>query len=451
MIHETRIADLNEAPVAEGRYVLYWMQASQRSRWNYALEHAIERANERKLPLTCVFGLTDGYPEANLRHYAFLLQGLGAAAEGLADRGVTFVVLRDRPDAAALRLADAAALIVCDAGYLRHQRRWRDRVADEAPCPVVEVEADVVVPVETVMQKEAYSAAVLRRRIAPLLEDYLVELEPRKLKRSPAELDVEGEDLDDLDGLLDRLEVDRSVTPSERFRGGQDSAGALLDAFVRERLKDYHQCRNAPGEDCVSHMSPYLHFGQISPVEIALAVRSWPHRPTEARDAYLEELIVRRELSMNFVHFNPEYDKLACLPDWARKTLEAHAGDDREATYTESQLDAAQTHDPYWNAAQREMVATGKMHNYMRMYWGKKILQWIRDPARAFQIALRLNNRYELDGRDPNSYAGIAWCFGKHDRPWVEREVFGKVRYMSDSGLERKFDMSAYLDRVGRG
>ncbi len=192
-------------------------------------------------------------------------------------------------------------------------------------------------------------------------------------------------------------------------------------------------------------MSPYLHFGQISPLHIALEVLK---TKSPGKSAYLEELIIRRELAVNFVYYNREYDNLKCLPDWAYNTLMEHRKDKREYIYSLEEFENAETHDPYWNAAQLEMVHSGKMQGYMRMYWGKKILEWAQNPEKAYQIALKLNNRYELDGRDPNGYAGVAWCFGKHDRAWKEREIFGKVRYMNDHGLRRKFKMDSYVDVV---
>jgi deoxyribodipyrimidine photo-lyase len=195
-------------------------------------------------------------------------------------------------------------------------------------------------------------------------------------------------------------------------------------------------------------MSPYLHFGQISPLFIALQTHAAKGIKKQNKDAYLEELVVRRELSMNYCFYNPHYDSYSGLPDWAQKTLKAHRNDKREYIYSITELERARTHDPYWNAAQREMLLTGKMHNYMRMYWGKKILEWSATPEDAFKNALYLNNKYELDGRDPNSFTGVAWCFAKHDRPWNERAVFGTVRYMSSSGLERKFDMDAYVQKI---
>jgi deoxyribodipyrimidine photo-lyase len=192
-------------------------------------------------------------------------------------------------------------------------------------------------------------------------------------------------------------------------------------------------------------MSPYLHFGQISPLYVALKVSK---TSSAGKDSYLEELIVRRELSHNFVFYNNSYDKFACLEPWAMRTLNFHCRDKREYVYTFEQFEKAQTHDPYWNAAQKDMVITGKMHGYMRMYWGKKILEWSRNPQAGFKIALQLNNKYELDGRGPNAFAGVAWCFGKHDRAWGERSVFGKIRYMNAAGLKRKFDADAYVKKI---
>jgi deoxyribodipyrimidine photo-lyase len=229
---------------------------------------------------------------------------------------------------------------------------------------------------------------------------------------------------------------------------GDALSGQSLDAFIRDKLKHYNDLRNDPGTDYGSQMSPYLHFGQISPLEIALKVRRARGKAKDAKEAYLEELIVRRELSMNFVHYNPHYDAYQSLPDWAQKTLKAHEKDHRETIYSLEEFEHARTHDPYWNAAQTEMVDTGKMHNYMRMYWGKKILEWSKTPEKAYRTALSLNNKYELDGRDPNGFTGVAWCFGKHDRAWPERPIFGKIRYMNAAGLRRKFDIEAYVRRV---
>jgi deoxyribodipyrimidine photo-lyase len=447
-IQAERVQVLSAADVREGgRYVLYWMQQAQRAEFNHALEYAVHRANELGLPLLVAFGLMDDYPEANLRHYHFLVHGLADVAAALRRRDIAFVVQRGAPDEVALRLAADAALVVCDRGYLRPQRAWRERVAADAGCSVVQVESDVVVPVELASDKKEHAARTLRPKITRHLDRFLVELPPARLQdtRAPA---VEGEDVDDPDGLLETLELDRSVPPVPLFEGGTSAGRQVLANFLESRFAEYAVHRNQPQTNHVSHMSKYLHFGQLSPVYIALQVRQHADRVDENVETYLEELIVRRELPMNFVFYEPRYDEYAALPEWARRTLAEHAGDPRDPRYTPVQLEDAATEDPYWNAAMREMRHVGYLHNHMRMYWGKKILEWSATPEEAYNTTLRLNNTYFVDGRDANSFANVAWVFGQHDRGWTERAVFGKTRYMNAAGLERKADPAAYVARV---
>jgi deoxyribodipyrimidine photo-lyase len=446
-IQETRIHRLNDRGPARGEYVLYWMQQSQRAELNHALEYAVQRANELKQPLLVGFGLMDDYPEANLRHYHFMLQGLQHTQHALHRRGLRMTIHRGSPDAVALRLARRASLVVCDRGYLRHQKSWRRCVAESFEGEVVQVESDSIVPVEVVSGKAEHAARTLRPRIQRHLDDYLIDLRPTPVARDSIGLAPAGLDLGDLDPVLSRLKLDRSVPPVSLFPGGTPEAKSRLRHFLRRPFEGYAEHRSQPETDSVSHMSKYLHFGQISPVYVALQVRGAASQD-EDRAAYLEELVVRRELALNFVHYTEDYDQYTCLPEWARATLDAHRGDPRPQLYTRAQLDAAATLDPYWNAAMREMKHTGYMHNHMRMYWGKKILEWSRTPEAAYRVALDLNNRYFLDGRDPASYANIAWVFGLHDRPWPGRAVYGNVRSMSAGGLERKADMAAYVDRV---
>ncbi len=448
MIHPSRIQPLNSRSIQDGRYVLYWMQASQRVECNHALEYAVGEANERNLPVVVVFGLTEQFPEANLRHYAFMLEGLEEVRKRLNSRGIRFVLVHRSPELAATAMAEEAALVVADRGYLRIQRQWRNHVAKNAPCSVVQVESEAVVPVETASPKEEYTAGTLRPKLQRILEGYLVPLKEKTVRKDSLSLRLDADPEGELTSLLKKMKIDRSVSPVRAFRGGTARANALLEGFIAKKIRHYDELRNDPGLDYSSHLSPYLHFGQISPLAVALRISGERSVPAAARESFLEELIVRRELGMNFVFYNDRYDEYECLPDWARKTLAEHAKDRREYLYGPEQWERAGTHDPYWNAAQREMMITGKMHNYMRMYWGKKILEWSRTPAEAFRTAITLNNRYELDGRDPNGFAGVAWCFGKHDRAWSERKVFGKIRYMNDAGLKRKFDMDAYLKKV---
>jgi deoxyribodipyrimidine photo-lyase len=448
MIHPERTRAMNARAERAGEYVLYWMQASQRAQCNHALEYAVRRADELRKPVLVCFGLTGRYPGANARHYGFMLEGLRETATALAERGIGFAMRSGDPEGVAVEAARRACLLVMDAGYLRHQREWRRRAAERVGFAAVQVESDLVVPVETASPKEEYMAASFRPRQRRALERFMVPLRERAPKVRWRGGLPEGLDLADVEKLLARLKVDRSVAPVAERRGGTAEAMRRLREFLARGLARFAEERNDPNADAVSRMSPYLHFGQISPLTIALAVREAGGAGAEA---YLEELLVRRELSANFVWYNGAYDRYEGLPEWCRKSLAARAGDPRPYLYSGEQLDRAETHDPYWNAAQREMVRTGAMHGYMRMYWGKKILEWTRTPEEAFGIALRLNDRYELDGRDPNGHAGVAWCFGKHDRPWTGRPVFGNVRYMNDAGLRRKFDAAAYARRFGAG
>jgi deoxyribodipyrimidine photo-lyase len=455
VIHDARIHPLNDKPVRKtGGFVLYWMQQSQRAEWNHALEYAVERANGLGLPVAVVFGLMDDYPEANERHVAFMLQGLEEVFQTLEKRGIRAFAGRGHPADIALKAGREAALIVCDMGYLRHQAEWRARVADEAGCEVVEVESDVVVPVETASDHAEYMARTIRPNLHKQLDEFLKPV--RNVKCTAGILPASS--FRTLEKICTpappvptpgELKLDRSVGAVELFKGGTAEAKKRLKQFIAGSLAVYSDHSNQPQTDDVSMLSPYLHFGQISPLYIALEILK-SDAAKEAKDAFIEQLIVRRELAMNFVWFTPDYDRFSCLPDWAKLTLKNHATDKREYLYRREQLEQSQTHDPYWNAAMTEMRVSGFMHNYMRMYWGKKILEWCPSPEEAFDTALAINNKYFIDGRDPNSYAGVAWIFGKHDTAWAERPVFGKTRYMNAAGLKRKCKIDAYVEKVQR-
>ncbi len=445
MIEPARISVVKNRPPVSGRYVLYWMQASQRARHNPALEYAARQANDLQKPLLVFFGLTGSFPEANLRHYAFMLDGLRETHAALHRRGIQLVLRNVSPDEGAAELSRDAVLTVVDRGYLKIQNQWRARFADRAACPVVQVESDVVVPVDTASPHEEFSAATFRPKVSKHIDTFVVPLKTTRLKRDSLGMRFDSLACTKRDSILDALDIDRSVKASPLMRGGTAQAEKHLSAFIDTQLEEYADRARDPSHPCRSLLGAYLHFGQISPVFIALSIKK---SGKKGAAAYLEELIVRRELSMNFAHYNRSYDSYECLPAWALQTLDGHARDTREPIYPLDRLERAQTHDRCWNAAQQEMVHTGYMHGYMRMYWGKKILEWSPSPKEAFDRALYLNNRYQLDGRDPNSFAGVAWCFGKHDRPWKERPVFGKVRYMNEAGLRRKFAIDDYIERV---
>jgi deoxyribodipyrimidine photo-lyase len=468
-IHPSRITRLNEKEVRpEGSYVLYWVQRAQRSVDNHALEYAVAWANRLKVPMVACFGLTKGYPEANLRHYTFLLEGLRDLAQGLEERGIGFLCAWGSPPDVALRMADDAALVVTDGAYLRHLREWRAQVARESPCRVDLVETDLVVPVRQASNHREYAARTLRKKLMAQVPELAhlpepqgsdhpsVEMARRILTQggpgAPRNQGLEPIDSLDPDQVTPHLEVDTTVGPvSPWFSGGQTEARRRFASFLTERFADYDDRRNHPAEDVTSGMSPYLHFGHVSPVRLVIdAEEARGAVPSGNVDTFVEELVVRRELAYNYCYYTPGYASYESLPDWAQSTLAVHKSDERPAVYDEAALEAGETHDDYWNAAMTEMKVTGSMHNYMRMYWGKKILEWSADPKSAFETTLRLNNKYFLDGRDANSYANVGWIFGLHDRPWPERAIYGKVRTMTASGLERKTDIASYVLKVRR-
>jgi deoxyribodipyrimidine photo-lyase len=441
VIDESRIQRLNKNIYQKGEYVLYWMQASQRAECNQALEYAIFESNIRNLPVIVYFGLTDHFPEGNDRHYYFMLEGLIDVREKLRRKRIGMVIEKISPERGVVEFAKRASMLVCDRGYLQIQKKWRDYAAVNVKCPMIQVESDVVVPVGVASSKEEYSAATLRRKLQNLVPRFsALQEEPAPLIDS-TRLEGDSFDISNIPRAISELSIDHSIRPSPIFHGGTEEAKKHLNTFIESKLDRYEYLKNDPNEDVLSHLSPYLHFGQISPLYVASEVGC---HGGSSGDTFLEELIVRRELSMNFVQYNPRYDSFAGLPDWAQKSLLEHQEDPRKYLYSSQELEKGFTHDPYWNAAQREMIATGKMHGYMRMYWGKKILEWTPMPQEAYKIALYLNNKYELDGRDPNGYAGVAWCFGKHDRPWGPHPIFGNIRYMSAEGLRRKFDADTY-------
>ena len=435
-------------PNSDGKVVVYWMQRAQRARDNPALETAIAAANAVGKPPVVYFAMIAGVRGANLRHYRFMVEGLRELAEDLAERRIAFV-LRKSPDHSVLRFCDEVrpALVVSDENPLRSAERARAQAAARLRCPFWTVDADVIVP-SRLLQKEQYAARTIRPRIQAHLPRFLhpicrqvprhVWIRPRRLHGLRADLSV-----------LDDFALDRSVSPVCTYRGGSHAADRVLRRFLRTRLRGYAEQRNHPERDATSQLSPYLHFGHIGPHTVALAVRA-ADAPARDREAFLEQLIVRRELAVNFVRYNQAYDRLGSAEPWALRTLAAHRADPRPYRYTSRQLEQAETHDALWNAAQRQMVGTGWMHGYLRMYWAKKILEWSASPDTAYETAVTLNDRYELDGRDPNGYAGIAWAVaGKHDRAWgPERPIYGTIRYMSSANTARKFDSAAYIERI---
>jgi deoxyribodipyrimidine photo-lyase len=420
------------------------MQRAQRGVDNPALNLAIEVGNALAKPVVAVFALTADYPEAQRRHYRFLVEGLKDASADMAARGVPLIVRLGSPEVVVPAFVEEvrASMLVGDENPVQVGRKWREQVARGLALPFHLVDADVVVPT-SLFPKEEHAARTLRPKIHRVWKDYLKPLSRPRARASWNEGLPAGEVIDP-DALIAKLKVG-GIGEIADYSGGTREALRRLRQFLAERLDRYAAARNEPTPYCTTELSAHLHFGHVSPLTIALGAMS-SGAPQESIDSLLEELIVRRELAINFVARNPKYDRLEGCPEWARKTLSAHASDRRPVLYTASQLEAGETHDPLWNSAQKEMVLTGRMHNYLRMYWAKKILEWTPDPETAFQIALDLNDRYEMDGRDPNGYTGVAWAIGgKHDRPWPERPIFGTVRFMSYESTRKKFDSAGYI------
>ena len=440
------------APKTEGKCVVYWMQRAQRGVDNHALNVAIEVGNELGLPVVVFFAGIANFPHANLRHYHFLNQGLVDVEADLHKRNVSFV-LRNAPNESHERLLGDvdAAMVIGDENPMRAPESWRADLAKHIDIPFWTVDADVVIP-SKLIEKAQYGAYTIRPRLYKLLPQYLVAFENPHAKvawRKPKGFEQASVHEDMTKGWT---KLDRSVGPVEYWQGGTHAGLKRLKLFCERLLPTYDMDRNKPEMDGTSAMSPYLHFGHLGPQTIALAIEDAVKvNPAlkPVRDSYFNELIAWRELAVNFVRFSKVYDTPECAEDWAKKTISEHDGDEREVVYTTAQMENSQTHDELWNAAQIQMVRHGWMHNYMRMYWAKKILEWTPNVDEAMKACVYLNDKYFIDGRDPNGYSGIAWAMvGKFDRPWGSRAVFGKRRYMSGASTGKKFDSKGYIRQM---
>ena len=427
--------------------VAYWMSRDQRREDNWALLFAKSLAMERKVPLVVIFCLAPAFLGATIRQYGFMLRGLEEVEGGLEDRAIPFYLLQGNPGTEISRFIrhHAIGALVTDFDPLRIKKKWKEAVAARIDVPLFEVDAHNVVPCWIVSPKQEYAAYTLRpkiKRLLPFYMDAFPRLKPLTIcwnKKVPKV---------DWIRLIDSLAVDRSVAEVSWIKPGEKQAGQALNRFIRSGLSNYARSRNDPTQSGQSNLSPYLHFGQLSAQRVALSVIT-SKAPVAVKEAFLEELIVRRELADNFCFYNASYDQLQAFPGWAQVTLDAHRNDKRGAVYSLDEFERGKTHDQLWNAAQMEMVTRGKMQGYMRMYWAKKILEWAGSPEEALQYAIYLNDKYEIDGRDTNGYAGIAWSLGGlHDRAWNERPVFGKIRYMSYNGCKSKFNVGRYITDI---
>ncbi len=485
MVPRLRIRSVNDAPPRpQGKYVLYWMIAARRTRWNFALERAVEWCRELDRPLLVLEALRCGYRWASDRFHRFVIDGMRDNARALAGTGVLYHPYLEPEEGAGKglleALADGAAVVVTDEFPSFFLPRMVAAAGGKLPVRLEAVDGNGLLPLAAA--DKAYARAYdFRRFLQRELPPHLLEM-PRpdplagarlpSRERLPAgiagrwprasEALLEGGG----DGLAE-LPIDHDVAPVD-YRGGAAEGERVVERFLDERLPRYAEGRNHPDEPVSSGLSPYLHFGHVSVHQVlaALAEREdWTpdrlaHRADGKRtgwwgmgaaaESFLDELVTWREVGYNFSARRDDYHRYGSLPDWALDTLEAHAADERPHLYRRAGFERAATHDEIWNAAQRQLLAEGRIHNYLRMLWGKKILHWTASPRRALELMIELNNKYAVDGRNPNSYSGIFWVLGRYDRAWgPERPVFGKVRYMSSRNTRRKLKLGAYLERWG--
>jgi deoxyribodipyrimidine photo-lyase len=444
-IHPDRVHLLGESSCRDQvQYVLYWMSLSFRAHWNYALEYAVGLAEATDSKVVVLISLEPQQTHLNARHLTFLLESLPEIEQALVDRGIKCItrVAPIEKNIEALT-ADAFAMVT-DCPYLDEDRDWLERALNVAQCPITQIEGNLIVPVEAASSHQEYAARTLRPKITECYIDYLEKPTSSMLPKSSLNMSLKGEDISEPGNLLHQIEFEQPVAPvAEYHTGGFSAAKSRLDHFLHNDLEAYEDQRQSPTQPAVTQLSMYLSMGMIAPAYVLKRIEAY--LPSENAAALREELLVRRELACNFVYYADHYDRLSALPDWAQQTLDEHERDQRPHRYTRSELEAGATHDDAWNACMNRMKEYGYLHNHMRMYWGNQILIWCNTPDYAHQTLLYLNNKYFLDGNDPNSYANALWVFGLHDRAWKERKVFGKVRPMNHNGLRRKIDLETWL------
>ncbi|EDW08131.2 deoxyribodipyrimidine photo-lyase [Drosophila mojavensis] len=431
--------------------VVYWMSRDARVQDNWALLFAQRLALKLELPLTVVFCLVPKFLNATLRHYKFMLGGLQEVEQQCRELNVSFHLLLGP---AVERLPqfvkdEKIGAVICDFAPLRLPRQWVEDVVKALPAhvPLTQVDAHNVVPLWVTSDKQEYAARTIRNKINSKLSEYLTEFPPL-IKHAYG--NVKGSRSVDWTAAYEMLSCDKSVDAVEWAKPGYTAACRQLYDFCTRRLRHFNDKRNDPMADALSGLSPWLHFGQISAQRCVLEVGRYKTIYKESVEAYFEEAIVRRELADNFCYYNEHYDSLKGLYSWAYESLQAHRKDKRSPCYSLEELEHSRTYDDLWNSAQLQLVKEGKMHGFLRMYWAKKILEWTETPEQALEYSILLNDKYSLDGRDPNGYVGCMWSIGGiHDQGWKERAIFGKIRYMNYQGCKRKFDVNAYVMRYG--
>ena len=442
MIDPSRIRTL-KAGAFGGKAVLYWMIRDKRVSDNWSLLVAQQIAIKNKVPLIVCFQFIGKFPDSNIRQNGFLFKGLLETRHTLQKLNIEFLFLQGRPEKVINQLIEKRSIgtVVVDHNPLNVYRKRIKRVIGKTDIPFYQVDAHNIVPCWKASGKKEYAAYTIRPKIKNNLKRYLTDM-PQVISHPYG--DPQMKDLS-LNSILSGIVQDSTVKEVDWVNPGEIAAKDILNK-LKTKLKGYSSNRNDPTKAALSDLSPYFHFGHIAPQRVAWEIHK-SKLQKEDKDAFLEEMIIRRELSDNFCEYEPEYDQFEGFHAWSQKTLNEHRNDEREYIYPLGQFEAAETHDDLWNAAQNEMKITGKMHGYMRMYWAKKILEWTPSPEIAQQIAIDLNDKYELDGRDPNGYTGIAWSIGGiHDRAWFERPIFGKIRYMNYNGCKSKFDVMKYIE-----
>ncbi|MBT8380045.1 MAG: deoxyribodipyrimidine photo-lyase [Ignavibacteria bacterium] len=443
-MNENRVKILSDGKENDGP-VIYWMSRDQRVYDNWALLFAQELALEQKGDLIVLFSLVPEFLEATLRQYDFMLKGLMDVEKEFKKYNIPFLMLLGEPAVEIPKFIEKnkAGILVSDFDPLKIKRKWKNEIAKKIDIPFYEVDAHNIVPCIYASPKREFGAYTIRPKIHKNFPEFLDEFP--KLKKMKSNKSFSSNKID-WKKIHSSLKVDEKVKPVDWLKPGEKAAHKTLKDFIENKIDNYDELRNDPNANVLSNLSPYLHFGQISAQRVSLVVNGLGDHPSA--DSFLEELVVRKELSDNFCFYNSNYDSFKGFPDWAKKTLNDHKKDEREFIYTLKKIEEAKTHEDLWNAAQQQLVTTGKLHGYMRMYWAKKILEWSKSPEDALKIAIYLNDKYELDGRDPNGYTGCAWAIGGvHDRAWTERPVYGKIRYMNRNGAKRKFDIEKYISK----
>lgn len=428
--------------------VIYWMSRDQRVQDNWALIYSLIKAQKKQSYVIVVFCLLDEFLGANERHFGFMVKGLIELAQKLENLNIPFELVNGNPIYEIPKMIDKynASILVTDFDPLKIKRYWKEHISKNIAIPFYEVDAHNIVPVLKASDKEEFAAYTIRPKINKLLDKFLLEFPQIEVQK-----EISFQVINKIPARVIEKYTKYFNSYSD-FKAGENQAINQFYQWLNNKFIYYDEFRNDPVQRCQSDLSPYLHFGMISAQRIVIEVHKFIHSNSKNENlvnsakAFLEELIIRRELSDNFCYYNKNYDNFDGFQPWAKDTLNKHRSDRREYIYTLDEFESANTHDDLWNAAQIEMMQRGKMHGYMRMYWAKKILEWTNSPEEAIEIAIYLNDKYELDGRDPNGYTGIAWSIGGvHDRPWPERPVFGKIRYMNFNGCKRKFDVNKYI------